>query len=276
MSWPTTADGNYYLFEGQVLLPVDPEAGAAVLHLRPQGGISQTIPAIEKGDPGKHAQIDTAINFTALEPDDATADSASWTEVTPPTDSTPGKWKLNLALHKGAKGDDGDATWDPTDLAETPVAGQIPVVNGDADGFELAAQKVGDEYWPTSIANSGTDDANTTLATIAVEAQDFDWRPEVKAHTIVTQVSGSCTVNLRARLNGETEGNLVADCHGMGGTERLHITSAPPANSADGFNRVLAGNAATIYVRVEKTNGSGTYTTSNSTTLCSVRVCPVL
>src|SRR5690606_32019953 len=114
-----------YIMECQTLLPVDPDIGVALLAIRPQGGMGQNIPAIEKGDPGKHAQIDNAINFTALEPDDPTEDSASWTTVTPPTDATPGKWKLNLALHKGEKGDDGDATWDPTDLEEYPEPGYI-------------------------------------------------------------------------------------------------------------------------------------------------------
>lgn len=275
MSWPTTADGQYYLFEGQVLMPVDPETGMAMVMLRPQGGIGVSIPAIEKGDPGQHAEIDETINFTALEPGDPTEDSASWTEVVPPSTSTPGKWKLNLALHKGEKGDNGDATWDPEDLEEYPEAGYIPAVNGDADGFELVPQKVGDEYWPASITNSGTNDANTTLCTIAVPSQPFDWRPQVNAQTTVTEVSSDVSVDLIARLNGESAGNIVGRCFGTGGTERLTITSAPPAGSADGFNKVLAGNSATIYVRVEKQTGSGTYTTSSSTTVASVRVCPV-
>lgn len=275
MSWPTTADGQYYLFEGQVLMPVDPETGMAMVMLRPQGGIGISIPAIEKGDPGQHAEIDETINFTALAPDDPTEDSASWSVVTPPTTSTPGKWKLNLALHKGEKGDDGDATWDPTDLEEYPEPGYIPAVNSGADGFELVPQKVGDEYWPASITNSGTNDANTTLCTIAVPSQPFDWRPQVNAQTIVTEVSSDVSVDLIARLNGESAGNIVARCSGVGGTERLSVCSAPPAGSADSFNKVLAGNSATIYIRVENQNGSGTYTTSSSTTRASVRVCPV-
>lgn len=275
MSWPTTADGSAYIFEGKILIPVNPETGAPVILLRPEGGMMLNVPAIEQGTPGKHAQIDTTINFTALEPDDPTEDSASWTVLTPPTDSTPGLYRLNLALHMGAKGDDGDATWDPTDLEETPTAGYVPAVNDVGDGFDLVPQKVGDRYLPASIANSGTDDANTTLTVIAVDAQPFDWRPEVEAQTTVTQVTPSCSVDLIARLNGETTGNIVARCHGIGGTERLSITSAPPAASADTFDKVEAGQAANIYIRVEKQTGSGTYTTSASTTLCAVRVCPL-
>lgn len=275
MSWPTTADGDYYIMECQALLPVDPDIGVALLAIRPQGGMGINIPAIEKGDPGKHTKFQTAVDFTALEPDDPTEDSAEVVEVVPGSDTVSQVVKLKLALHKGEKGDDGDATWDPTDLEEYPEPGYVPAVNGDADGFDLVPLKVGDEYWPTSISNSGTDDANTTLCPISVPAQPFDWRPEIKAETTVTQVSGSCSVDLIARLNGETSGNIVGRCFGLGGTERLQITSAPPPNSTDSFNKVLAGQAATIYIRVEKQTGSGTYTTSNSTSVASVRVCPV-
>ncbi|BBU22169.1 hypothetical protein [Mycobacterium xenopi] len=84
MTWPKTADGQYYQFDGQILIPVDPSTGVSMLILRPQGGIAVGVPPIEKGDPGVHAEIDEAIDFTALAWDDPTPDSASFTTITPP------------------------------------------------------------------------------------------------------------------------------------------------------------------------------------------------
>jgi len=100
MSWPKTADQAYYLFEGRVLIPIDPSTGVAQLMLRPQGGMGVGIPAIADGDPGDTPVISTDINLTELAYTDVTPASASFTEISPNT------YQLNLSLHRGAPGDD--------------------------------------------------------------------------------------------------------------------------------------------------------------------------
>ena len=63
MAWPKTPDGEWYQFDGEILIPVNPAAGSAILYLRPTGGMGQGIPPVEKGDPGLPPTIDTAINM---------------------------------------------------------------------------------------------------------------------------------------------------------------------------------------------------------------------
>src|SRR5688572_26750271 len=125
MSWPTTADGQFYLFEGRVLIPIDPSTGTAQLLLRPQGGLGVAIPAIAQGDPGDAPTIDTAVNFTELAYNDATPAAASWTETSPDV------YKLNLTVHEGEPGATGsNATISgASDLTGTPVYKQIIRVN---------------------------------------------------------------------------------------------------------------------------------------------------
>lgn len=276
MSWPTTADGQYYHFEGIVDIPVDPTTGVAVLLLRPQGGSAgEGVPAIEDGAPGVHAELSEEINFTELAHDDPTPASASFTTLTPPTTSTPGVYKLNLALHGGEPGDDGTTSIDVDSVDGTAAAGKMIRVNSAVDGFEYTSEGIVDRWIPTTINNTATGNPSSTLATVSIPSNtyDFDWRPIVHAQTIVTPDGSNVSVDLVARLNGETGGNIVGRCFGIGGVkERLTITSAPPPGSAAGYDKVLANAAATIYLRTERQTGSNTYTTSASTTLFSVQV----
>jgi hypothetical protein len=283
MSWPTSADGLWYVFDGQVQIPVDPSTGAPILLLRPQGGMGIGIPAIADGPPGKHAEIQEAINFTALHYDDPTADSASWTTVTPPTDTTPGVYKLNLALHQGSPGASGTTAIDLTTISGTKAIGSLIKVNSAQNGFNFDYERVGECYNPATVNNTTAGNANSTLAIVNIPLRNFDRRIRVHGYTIVTQNGGSnVVVDFLARLgttgitNPETSGNIIGRCAGVGGTERLTIVPAPPAGSADTFDKVLAGNTGTVYFRTEQQGGSNTYTTSNSTTLVSVEVFPVL
>src|ERR1700752_1868733 len=97
-NWTKTADGQYYQAQGQFLIPVDPSPGVAIIMLRPEGGIGSGFGAVEKGGPGKHAEIDTTVNFTSLAWNDPTAASFSWTVITPPDDDTAGVYRANIAL----------------------------------------------------------------------------------------------------------------------------------------------------------------------------------
>ncbi len=76
-------------------------------------------------------------------------------------------------------------------------------------------------------------------------------------------------------MNGELGGNVIGRCTGIAATERLNICSAPPAGSADAFDRIPAGSAATIHLKCERQSGTDTYTTSNATTFFKVRVQPI-
>lgn len=279
MSWPTTADGQWYVFDGQILMPVNPSTGAPVLYLRPNGGIGQAIPPVAQGDPGKHAEIDTVVNYTELAYNDPTPAGASFTTVTPPTDTTPGLYRLTMTVHAGSPGAAGTTTLTTSAIAGVPVYKKIPQVNASADGFEYVGQKVGGRHYPASINNTAAGNANSTLGVVSIAAgtYDFDYRVEVEAQTIVTTTGPNCSVDLVARLNGETGGNDIGRCFGIGGSrDRLTIAGGFAPGNADGWDRVSAGNGCTVHLRTEQQSGSDQYTTSATTTRFKVTVRPVL
>ena len=273
MSWPKTADQAYYLFEGRVLIPIDPSTGVAQMMLRPQGGMGVGIPAIATGDPGDTPVISDVINLTELDYDDITAASASFTEISPNT------YQLNLSLHKGAPGDAGSnaTVLDADDVSGTPTYKDILTVNSTADGVEFTTQKVGDRYIPATISSVAAGNPTATLCTVTVPAQDFDWRPRVHGHCLVTGTGADVQVDLVARLDNAASGNVIGRGISRAGQTPppIILTPGPPAGSVDGYDKVLAGNAATIYLRAERQTGTDTFTTSASTTLFSVEVNPV-
>lgn len=277
--WPTVVVGEkeYWEVDGKfrIAKESDPNAQVAILIGTPDGGIANVGPLVQ-GDPGQHAEIDETIVFTALEATDPTADSASWTTITPPTTETPGVYKLNLALHKGAKGDDGDTVLTPDDYSESPLAGQILVVNDALDGFDLAAQKIATRHLPAMISSVPSGNANYTMSTISIAAKTFDYRPLVLAETIRVGTGADVAVDLVCRMGGETDGDIVAKCTGLAGvTDRLSIVSACPAGSVDGFDKVAAGNAKNFHLRTERSTGADTYTASNTVTRFQIWAIPV-
>jgi len=271
--WTLTADGQYYQAAGQVLLPVD-GSGAAIIMMRPEGGIGSGFSAVEQGDPGVHAELDTTINFTALEPGDPTPDSASFTTITPPTTSTPGVWRLNLALHKGEQGADGDTVLDPNDF-DSPVAGQILQVNSDVSAFELVAQRVPEVFYPGVVNNTASGNPNSTLAQINIPARPYARRVQGFGHTVVVGEAADVRVDLIARLNGETGGNIVGRCPGIAQTERLQLSPGRAAGLADTYDQIAANAAAVLYIRTERQAGTTTYTTSASVSQFEALVLPL-
>lgn len=263
MSWPTTVYNGeeWYIFDGITLIPVTPGAGAAILLLRPQGGMGINIPAIATGDPGDPALFEEGpIAFTELDHDDPTAAGLTVTQV------SPGLFALSGALHAGAPGQDGTTSLDVDTIAGSKVAGKIIKLNSGLTGFDYAYEAVGERYLPASINNTAAGNPNSTLTTISIPARNRDYRLLVTGAQNVVQNGGSnVVVDLVARLNNETSGNIVARCHGIGGTERLTFASAPAAGSNDAFDKVTAGNAANVYIRTEQQSGSNSYTTSGST-----------
>lgn len=272
--WTLTPDGQYYQAEGKLLLPVDSN-GVAIVQLRPEGGIGSGFSAVEKGEPGVHAELDETVNVTELEHDDPTPAGGSFTTLVPPTTSTPGVYQLNLAVRKGEPGDDGESVWDPTDLSESPVAGQIPVVNGDTDGFVLAAQRIPEVFYPGAVNNTASGNANSTLAMVSIAARPWARRIRPFGHTVVTGEAPDVRVDLIARLNGESGGNIVGRCPGIAQTERLQFSPGKAAGTADLYDVIDANESAVVYIRCERQAGATTYTTTASTSLFSVEALPL-
>jgi hypothetical protein len=179
-------------------------------------------------------------------------------------------------LHKGEPGADGTTSISLSSITGTATYKKLIQVNSAATGFEYTAQKVGDSYYPASIASTPSGNPAYTLCSIGVAAQAFDWRPQVAGYTIITGTGTNVTVDLIARLNDAAAGNIVGRCPGVTSTERLILSEAgAPPGSADSYDKVAAGAAVTIYLRAERQTGTDTFTTSNTTTRFKVKVNPV-
>ena len=108
----TTIGGKEYLVidTEQFRVPLDWDASSNmfIAVASPTGGLG-SFPALVKGDTGDPPTLDS-IDFTALEADDPTPDSATWDEI------SPGVYKLVLILHKGPQGIPGDTILTPSDF----------------------------------------------------------------------------------------------------------------------------------------------------------------
>lgn len=267
-----TIDGvDYWEIEtARFRVPVDWVPGSNMFIAVASGGGQGNFPAAIQGDPGEPPDLTSAVVLTVLEPDDSTPDSSSWVET------SPGVYQEHRTIHKGAKGDDGDTVIDVNDFG-TPVAKKALVVNTAGTALEYQTQKVGDKYWPASISNTPSGNTAYTLCSVSVPAQDFDWHPVVSGQTVVTGTGSNVRVDLVARLNTEASGNIVGRGFGNAGVgpATVNLSDGPPAGSATTYDKVSAGNAAVIYLRVERQSGTDTFTTSGSTTTFSVRVNPI-
>lgn len=273
----TTIDGASYLVidvaQFRIPLDWDPSSNMFIAVAAPTGGLG-AFPALVKGDKGDTAALNN-VNFTVLEADDITPDSATFVET------SPGNYNLNLALHKGPQGATGDTVVTPSDFG-TPIVGKIPVVNAALDNFELKTQKVGDRYVAASFTNAPSGNPKFTLGSIAIPAQDFDWRPEVSGQCVFTHTGDNARIDLIARLNDQTSGNIVG--RGFGAPNQLYyngwgvpviMSFGPPAGSSATYDKVNAGASAIIYLRAERIAGTSTFTTTSDTTSFCVKVNPI-
>jgi hypothetical protein len=274
----TTINGKPYLVieVAQLRIPLnwDPSSNVFIAVAAPIGGLLD-YPALVRGDPGPITNISNIINFTPLAATDATPASASFTTLS----ST--LVQLNLALHEGAAGlAGGTVLHSATDLSGTAVQGKMFVLNATLDGFVYATPKVGDRVLPGVIQSTTSGNVKFSQAQVSLGPYDFDWRPKVAGHTIVVPQGTDCVVDLFARLGNTPgnafNGNIMGSCHGVGGvTERLTLDSAPPAGSVDTYDRVPAGQVATIYFTVERRSGSTTFTTAAAVSAFSAWAQPV-
>ena len=272
----TTIDGVEYLVidtaKFRVPLDWDASSNMFIAVASPTGGLG-SFPALVKGDTGDTPTLDS-VDFTVLEASDPTPDSASWTET------SPGVYTLNLAIHKGPQGDTGDTVLTPSDFG-TPVYKKIPIVNAALDDFELQTQLVGDRYVAASFSNAPSGNPNWTLGSVSIPALDFDWRPHVYGSALLTRTNHDARIDLIARLNDETSGNIVGRGFGRATTgyeslpQIVSLSPGPPAGASTNYDKVTAGYAATIYFRAERQAGTSTFTSSADTTYFGVRVCPI-
>lgn len=278
-NWTTTyIDGKQYLVievaQFRVPLDWDPSSNMFIAVAAPDGGLGG-FPALVQGEDGVTPDIDTSIVLTALDWDDPTADSASWTIL------SENVYQLNLALHKGSPGDPSAFNLeDAENLTGTPAIGNMIVVDEAGTGFAYATPKVGDEYWPATIDNTPSGNAAYTLCAVAVPAQPFDWRPEVSGWCVIDPTGlGNAQIDLIARLNDATAGNIVGRGKAPTGLNAAKVatvlTSGPPAGSSTTYNQVDAGDTATIYLRGERQSGANTFTTSGTDTYFNVKVRPI-
>lgn len=279
MAWPIVDfnGARYYQGQGYTLVPVDGTGVAHVL-LREDGGIMGGVSGVEQGPPGKHAEFDTKIDLTPLAPEDATPDSAFFELITPPTDTTPGRWKMHLALHTGKTGKDGATRWNPLDLSTNPKAGWIPAVKTDLLGFELVPQKVPEVFYPGEIKNIGTGNANGTMAAIDIPARPWPRRIRAQGQTVVTGEAADVRVNLLARLNGEANGNIVGRCVGIAQTDRLAFSPGKPigpGSTTDDYDTIAAGTSATVHIRCERQTGTSTYTATAAMSHFNIEAWPL-
>jgi hypothetical protein len=279
-SW-TTDDNNYYIWNGEVRIPktFDPASKAAVIMLGPPGGVAQ-IPALVKGDPGKHAEIDSTIVLNALAYDDPTADSATWTTITPGDDTTSPVYRLTLNLHKGAPGSSGTSTvLTASDVTGTATDGYLLSKKVGSAQATWIAPKVGGQYWPATINNTAdTDGSARTLCSVSISpAPAFDYRLRVHAQSVITSSGTSSRVDLIARVGNATSGDIVGRGFGLAGSsDRVILVSGVAAGSASTVGKISAGTATTVYLRAEQQASTNqTFTTSASTTTFMVEVVPI-
>lgn len=277
-NWTSTIiDGKEYLVidvaKFRIPMDWDPSSSMFIAVAAPDGGLG-SFPGLVQGEPGVTPVIQTAINFTALMPDDPTPDSASWTLV---GDNT---YRLNLALHQGPKGDTTSFYLsDADDLAGTRLAGKIIVVDGNSSGYEYAYQKVGDEYWPAAINNAPTGNPAYTLCQVTVLPQPWAWRPQVSGWCVITGTGADVQVDLVARLEDPAAGKVLGRGRGKIGQNAdgspTVLVSGPPSGVPSDYTTIAAGAYATIFLRAERQSGSQTFSTVGTATQFSVRVCPV-
>lgn len=269
MAWPIV-DYNglpHYKGTGTVLVPVD-GTGVAHIFMREDGGIIGGVSGVMQGDPGAPPGIQTTVNSVELAHDDPTPASASWTQLSPPNETYPGGlYQYNHVWHAGAPGAPGATVWDPTDLDPSPVAGQVPVVKSTLDGFDLVAQKIPEVFYPGEIDDIPSGNTNFTVTAIPIPARPWARRLRAGGYQVVTGEAADVRVDLLARLNNETGGNIVGRCQGIAQVERLTLDPGKPietGTAADTYNQIAANSAATVYVRTERKAGTSTYIGSAS------------
>lgn len=283
----TIDNEDFYQWKVVLRIPKNwtPESGVFIA-VAPPGGIAN-FPAAIQGSPGLPLTIRNST-VVPLAPDDPTEDSLTWTLITPGSGTTQPVYDVELAIHKGEKGDDGTLTiLGADDLTGTPTAGYVFQINSAGDGVEIVAQKVGNTYWPTTVTVLSNATGANAVATVTIPGQLTKWRPHVNGQDIISYDGPNVQADLVARLGGTgtgtgaSDGLVVARGQGLPGSaalmQNLTFCAAPPVGSTAGFGEVAAsGSSTTIYIRIEQVgSGTDTFDTISGRALFSVDVIPL-
>lgn len=269
----TVIDGKNFLVidvaKLRIPLDWDPSSNVFLAVAAPTGGVLD-YPVLAQGDPGVTPDIDTSITFTPLTHDDPTPAFASFTKT------SPNVYKMQLGLHEGTPGANGDTVLDPSDF-DDPVPGKMIVLNSDATSFVLQTQKVGGRHYPASINSTPSGNAGYTLAVVNVGPYDYPVTVEPHGGAIVVGTSSDVRVDLYARLNGETAGNIIGRALGQTGINPAPHNLHPrlPAGASSTYDVVTAGATVTVHLRAERVTGTGTFTTAAVDTDFWVKANPV-
>lgn len=222
----------------------------------PQGGLSQglsNIPALLRGPDGRSPSL-VLGSFVELAHDDTTPGRLTVDLIAEATEVSGPVYAVNGALHGGTPGAPGAAIVKPSDYGTPQFGQQLSVAAGEST-FELSYPRVAGIHRPGAIASAVGTVGEYTMATFDVPAGTYgnDWTPVVQGNAIV-QSGAAARVDLIARLNGETSGDIVARGIAMSSTMSQPNLASGLEGTATGI--VAAGDAATVYVRTKWMSGS--------------------
>lgn len=278
--YPRVTIGGQDFYRTETLIPVDydPDRGVILFVGTPTGGLGVFGPLI-KGDPGFPPTFDEPTLFS-LAASDPTPDSIVRTLVTPATDIAGPVYHDEVYMHRGEDGEDGVTSIDLDSIGGTVGAGKTIVVNSGATGFDFQTIKVGDRYYPASYNSISSGNATATLGQVALGPFAFDVRVEVHGEAIITPTSSDVAVDVLARLDNASSGNVIGRGLGVANQASPHVLSPGvlagdvTAGGAD-YDKITAGDTKTIYFRGERQAGTGYFTTQASRTIFWAKANPI-
>lgn len=256
----------------EIINGANPESGVSYIIITPEGGVG-ALPFMAQGLPGQPTLFDITL---VQEPAGATLPSPNpvKTLIDPGGAGLPAKYALEFHINQGITGLTGSPSISgSSDFLHDGTAG-APALGSAVDGFQLtyrnsdgkfvlSAVKVGSDYVATSIG--ATASGNTSprlLASIAIPAQPWNWRPLAFAQTVVTGTDGATPtrVDLVARVGDASTGNQVGFGKGLIGSNPAGIptTLIPAALSGEtNFGKVLTTDGGvSVHLRAEQKNSS--------------------
>lgn len=287
---PLTINGNDIEFSGniKVVNGFNPDTGVAYLILTPDGGVG-ALPFLAQGLPGLPPVFDSISVVEVAPATPLPTPNPVVTTISPGGNGVASHLALTFYIHSGATGATGSNTISTaTDIDLTTPLGVA------TNGYTLIYNSTSGKWVPTPtsitasdtypsplIAATSNNNASPRILTqVNVPALPFNWRPRCFGGTTVNGALLT-RVDLIARLNDSTSGDQVGYSKGQQGAApppNILIPGYPGGSSAPGsFGRVLAGNAATIYLVAEqKSNTNGSWSTPASPdTWFQVEVQPV-
>lgn len=297
MPTPIPGEWNDYTLEGEegwlwwggVFVPADFDRRslAAAVFIAPAMGRA-SVPAAAQGDNGLSPDIDIIGHEVAAATALPTPNPAK-TVIDPGGPGEAAHYQYDWYVHKGNDGSSGTFTLlSATDLIGTPGVDYYPAYTVDIDpgtggnqpGATWKPQKVGNVYWPASTTAATSTAGPVTLAqTASIPSFPFDWRPEAYACATITGAAADVRVDLAARINNATTGEVCGNTFGIPGTGPAVsiMTPGPPAGSNPAtYGRVAAGVSGTVvYLRAERVAGSAAFSIPADTIKFYVKVVPL-